>query len=493
MRKARGMNGLLYIEPDVMNYTPAAINYNNPDTYVANDLQYGAVTTGAKKAWETYGFGPNRPVVADIDTGVRWAHEDLTDVVTHAFSWYYFADNGAVIAGNPLADPVLPDRLAESPNAASGGTDFRSGHGTHTAGTIAASGNNGKGVAGVCWNVDLVSYKGLADNRGGTEWTIFGSLWHLAKWKNEKVAKTEGGAPEPRYPHTIPVNMSIAGNAPSHFSADMMEMALEHGIVPICASGNDAAGFAVWPGSYTGCIRVGAVDQFDRRWMYSNWGLDLSVVAPGHLVWSTARDGNSGYEVLSGTSMATPHVTGLVGYMLTFAPDLKADQIKTYLEKNADPVDGQKGFSVLSGHGRINAYRTIGAVIDDMAANRAPESDYVMAPVKVRVKDASGRPVNGAKVWLFNLNEAGTIANYVAVTLTGESFVGVRDDAEIAPEPGVAWFNMLRAGRYKVMCNYLFIDQDRKPAVASAESGPFEVARGGAVNPIEIALDVGAE
>jgi hypothetical protein len=494
MKKARKMDGVMYIEPDTMNYAMAGIEYSNPDTYVASQLQYGVLTTQTKKTWETHGFGPNRPVVVNIDTGVNWHHGDLAGVVKHAFSWYSASNGNALLtdigALNPLNDPEPPDRLATDP-AMPSGTDGH-GHGTHTAGTMAAVGNNGRGVAGVCWNVDLVSYKGLSDSGGGGNWAIYGSLWHLAKWKNQKVTKTIDGkeVEAPRYPHTIPVNYSLGGAVPTHFQADMIEMALEHGIVPICASGNDSSGFASWPGGYTGAIRVGAVSQLDRRVFFSNWGPDMSVMAPGMMVLSTDRSGANYYGYQNGTSMAAPHVTGLVGYMLTFAPDLRADQIKTYLEKNADPVDGQNGFSNLTGWGRINTYRTISAVIADVEAGRAPASDYVFSPVKITVRDGGGRTLNGVNVWLYNCDQAGAITNYVAVCPTGDSFVDVRDNKVLAPEPGVARFNLLRPGYYKAVAQTELFDLDGQEMATYAQTSHiFEVRAGAAVPPIALGLD----
>jgi hypothetical protein len=356
----------------------------------------------------------------------------------------------------------------------SGSTDGH-GHGTHTAGTIAAQGNNGAGVAGVCWGVDLVSYKAVNDRGEGSDWTVFGSLWHLARRK---------GASRPG---AIPVNMSLGTIYAGHFAADMLEAALEHGIVPVCAAGNDSSGFATWPGSYTGAIRVGAVNYLDRRAGDSNWGQDLCVMAPGRDVVSTVP---GGYEAWSGTSMAAPHVAGLAGYMLTFAPDLRADQIRTYIERNADPIDGQKGFDPRFGHGRINTCRTIRAVLDDIENGRAPGSDYAPGPVKVTVLSASGRPFNGAAVYLYNSGPDGSVTNYAGVALTGGSFVGAMDGPAGGAEDGVAWFNMLKPGHYKVAASYSVQDLSGADLSGGAESAVFEVGRAPAAAPVTLSLGI---
>jgi thermitase len=491
MRKARKTPGLRYIEPEIMSYATASFAYSNPDSFVDSGRQYGVLTTLAKKAWEAYGFGPNRPVVANIDTGVRWAHEDFqrpdgTCVVTNAFSWYD-ASGRALLTDvglmNPAGDPAPPDYMAT--NFESGGTDGGA-HGSHTCGTMAAVGNNGKGAAGMCWDVDLVSYKGLSNGGGGGDWTIYGSLWHLAKWKNELV---DG---KPRYPHTIPVNMSLGAAYVVQFQCEMIELAMQHDLIVCAAAGNDRSGIPAWPGSLTGCVRVGGVNHLDRLDAvdgFSNWGPDISVVAPGIRVVSLSSGHDAEYAEMSGTSMAAPHVTGLIGYMLTFAPDLKPDQIKTYLEQNADPIEGQKGHNIRHGWGRINAYKTIGAVMADQAAGRTPPSNYVQAPLKVTVKDGGGNPADGALVWLYNCDQNGNITNFVSVTMAGPSYADMRDNPAAAAEMGTASFSMLRPGYYKVAATAYLVDLEGGGDISTvASSSMVEVRSGSTPTPVAITL-----
>jgi len=476
MKKVRvEVGGLMYIEPDIAHYSTAwdgkavPFAWDKPDPLVASQQQYGVLVTDTMKAWREFGFGPNRAVVADVDTGVNFKHEDLTNTVRHAFTWYNPAGTAllSTVTTNPYRDDEPVDaRLA--PADYTYGTDFEVGdfHGTHTAGTIAAEGNNGKGVAGMCWNVDMVHYKCFFLNGTSSAsytWAVYGSLWHLAKWK-----KTN-------YPHTIPINYSLGSVAPSQFAADMVEMALENNIVICASSGNDYSGFPKWPCSYTGVIRVGATDYKDRRVAYSDWGRDMSVVAPGYDIYSTDGGDPEDYWLMSGTSMATPHVTGLVGYMLTFAPDLKPDQIRTLIEQNADPIDGQQGFSIFTGWGRINTYRTIAAL-----KAGAPPSNYVLSPVKVYVENTIHDPMSSVTVYLYNCNQDGTITNYAGSTITGTSYVDVRDDLKLDAEEGVAIFNGLKPGWYKAVASPRVIDPGTGTAIQIAKSTPaFEIKRGG--------------
>jgi thermitase len=482
MNRVRGLDGLAYIVPELMNYTTAAVAYDNPDRYVKTGDQYGVLTTQALDAWTTHGFGPNRPYVANIDTGVNYRHEDLVDVVTNAFTWYSDGNN-MLPNGNVFSDPEPDDWKATRPNQAQGTDGSDSGHGTHTVGTMAAVGNNGVGVAGMCWQTNLVSYKGLNNAGSGSNWAVYGSLWHLAKWKNEPV----GPDKPPRYPHTIPANLSLGSGLLDQFQIDMVQMALENGIVVVASAGNNYNGVSTFPGSIPGAIRVGAVNYLDRRAGFSNWGPDLSVMAPGRSVLSCLNADANGYLLMSGTSMAVPHVTGLVAHMLTFAPDLTAGQIRTYLEKNADPIEGQKGFDPRYGWGRINALKTISAVIGDLG--RAPASDYVASPVKLYAENR-GRPINGMVVYLYNCDQVGTISNYAAVSITGESYAAMRGDKDLEPEQGVAWFSMLKPGYYRAAAAMRVLSLDEGTFNAYPAASPiFEVGHDAETPPVTLAWD----
>ena len=489
--KAAGtIAGLHYIEPDLMLQHHALeikpIKYDNPDPYVLS-RQWGVHATKTKEAWETYGFGPNKPVVVDVDSGVRFNHEDLSSVVRHAWSWY--ADNGMDLRSGQTEKPE--DEIGPYDYKASGtktNTDedytllglltvSEGGHGTHTAGTIAAVGNNGKGVAGMCWNVDLVSYKGMTNAGSGGSFPVYGSIWHLAKWKNEVVGTDDDGKPIRRYPHTIPVNMSLGSLFANQFASDMIEYGIENGIVVCASSGNSAMRLHNYPASFAGVICVGATDGGDRRAYFSNWGPHVSVVAPGFNIYSVGQPNASAYTDMAGTSMSCPHVTGLVAYMLTFAPDLRPDQIKTYLERNADKVAGKTGFSDEYGHGRINTLKTIKAVIDDVNAGTAPASDYINKRVKVSCvnRTAAGvvSPLNNVAVYLYSCDADGKIINYVASAFSGPSYTTYDRQNKGPVEEGVAYFNLLRPGRY-VAKGYLqfanIIDEVWETELASTDT-----------------------
>lgn len=425
LERLRKTVGLVYVEPETLLTKDGAVGTDHPDP-LAVSQEYSLSLTKAREAWATYGFGPNRPVVVDVDTGVNFAHEDLKDVVKHAFSWYDLSDSNKLIDGTDdpsSAQPIdyIDGKLFTNTDAGSTG-----GHGSHTAGTIAASGNNGVGVAGVCWNADLVSYKALLNGSGGT-WAIYGSLYHLIHWKAAN------------YPHTIAVNMSLGGNAASQFAVDMVEAGLENGIVVIASMGNDGQRLAKYPAAYSGVIAVGATTGNDKKVHFSTSGRNISVSAPGFNIISCYNGSDSDYASESGTSMAAPFVTGLVTYMLTFAPDLDAAQIKTYLEANADLIDGATGFTEGTGWGRVNVLKTIAAVKKDVDAKAVPASAYVNAPLTVTVQNAFQGitlPFANVNATLYACDKDGVVSNYVASSLTDGN--------------ASAYFNLLKPGYYLV-------------------------------------------
>ncbi|HEY9055173.1 MAG TPA: S8 family serine peptidase [Rectinemataceae bacterium] len=306
--------------------------------------------TNALSAYTTYGFGANEVYVADIDTGINRTHEDFQksgqSIVVRAMSAFKSTDGGYnfTFVGNDTA-------FVEVPADENWDED---GHGSHTAGTIAALGNNGIGVAGVAWDkVKLISYKCFSDNAStgsGSDWAVYGGLIDLVEWKEDQEIE-----------QTIPVNMSLGGAYAGSFELEAINYALEHGIVIIASMGNDGTKRAKYPAAYKGVIAVGAVRANGEKVGFSTSGNHISVTAPGYCIYSTTTGADDAYEDMSGTSMSTPFVTGLVAYMLTFEPELTAGQIKTILEETAMDV-GPAGWDAGTGYGIVDVKAAVGRV-----------------------------------------------------------------------------------------------------------------------------------
>jgi thermitase len=414
--------GVLYAHPDMKLATCGGITYGDPDPLTVSE-QYSAYITHAMDAWTTYGFGSATPVIVDVDTGVNWTHEDFqksgSSTVTHAFSWWDLSNNTFIDSGRPI------DYI----NTAVTCTDDDS-HGSHTMGTLGAQGDNGKGVAGVCWQAELVSYKCFNNsdgNNSGSEWAIYGSVVDLVQ--NRSNIST--------YTGTIPVNMSLGGSYAEPFDVDVIQYGLANNVVIICAMGNSGQEETQYPAAYDGVIAVGATDGQDQKAAFSTTGAHISVCAPGLNIISTGNASNSEYFIDSGTSMATPFVTGLAGYMLTFDPNLTPAQIKTELETCADPLGGV-AFSDATGYGRVNVLTTIKDVSTKAAAGTAIAQNYSDNPLNVALVNtlaaASDAPVIYTPVYLYSADASGNLKNYVGC--------GVTDDQ------GLTAFSLLPAGNY---------------------------------------------
>ena len=188
-------------------------------------------------------------------------------------------------------------------------------HGTHVAGTIAASANNTVGVAGVAPNAELSIFKGL--NAGGVGFyaDIIAGIHWLHTTGQAKI-----------------ISMSIGGPSDTALNAELTEAA-NAGALLVAAAGNDGDATANWPAFHASVMSVASVNQGGQRSSFSNCNTDVEIAAPGEDVWSTAP-GNA-YVLLSGTSMATPHVSG-VAAMIMWKKGLSAASTRTLLKSSTE-------------------------------------------------------------------------------------------------------------------------------------------------------------
>ncbi len=468
-KKAKSLSrlpGIAYIEHEIL-YSAPAVERAAPQPPVPGSkgaLEIAGVlndpktwgrfghfeTTGALEAYKRFGFGANDVYAAVIDTGINMNHEDFMEggksIVEFAKSAYVSKDGGKTFTYVGEGEP-----LVEIP----GGENWDNvGHGTHVSGTIAALGNNGIGVAGVAWDkVKLISYKGLGD-RGGSDWAVYSSLSDLAKWKQEKGIT-----------QTIPVNMSLGSNYSSSFSADMISEAQRNGILIVAAAGNDGYRTeATYPAAYQGVLAVSAVRANGEKASFSTVGNFVSVAAPGNSIYSTGNHAADDYFDSSGTSMATPFVTGLIAYMLSFDNTLAPDQIRTIIEESATDL-GMDGRDIIYGHGMVNVEKAIERVVrrDIPAAG----SRYATGTAKVRVSNTSTLYDSGLEgegleklmlqqpVYLYDAD-----GNYVCQTLTSGN-------------DGIAQFSLLKPGRYTARTN--FFGKGAKAVFEVRSEGDVEV------------------
>ncbi|HAR41534.1 MAG TPA: subtilase [Bdellovibrionales bacterium] len=291
------------------------------------------------------GFTGNRKVlVGVIDTGVDWTHPDLIEnIYTNPGEAGELSANGIDDDGNGLIDDVHGwDFESKSKNS-----NDDNGHGSHVAGTIGASGNNGVGVAGVNWQVSILPIKFLDAQGSGS---LQGAIDAIEYAKKMKVSI---------------INASWGGNQFSQLLSDSVKSTGDAGIIFVAAAGNDSSDNDT-AGSYPAgfghpnIIAVAATDNQDNIAKFSNFGRKtVHVAAPGVKILSTTKNG--AYAVLSGTSMASPHVAGVAALLLSLRPEWDYATLKERLIRTSDPMPSLSR-KVLS-KGRVNVMNALNDVV----------------------------------------------------------------------------------------------------------------------------------
>lgn len=304
--------------------------------------------------------------VAIIDTGVRPAHPDLAATLT---------DGKDFVRGGNAADGDGIDDDPADPGDPGPGTSVIF-HGTHVAGTVAAAGNNGLGVTGVAWNTRLMPVRVLGNDGSGTLADIVQGIRYAAGLANDS-----GTLPAQR---ADIINLSLGAlRSCSQAESDVIAAARAAGVVVVAAAGNDATSLPASPASCPGAIAVAAVNSANGRAFYSNFGSWVRVAAPGgdnadrdgdgfpDAVFSThaSRQGAATvdtYDFLIGTSMAAPHVAGVIALMKAVNPTLTPVAIDALLAGGLLTRDiGIPGADEL-GIGLIDAFKAL------QAASNAP-------------------------------------------------------------------------------------------------------------------------
>jgi len=320
-----------YAEPD---YLVRAMVTPNDEFY--NRL-YALPRIGAEQAWDLTTGNPNI-LVAVIDTGVYAGHPDL---------------GGNVVGG---IDLVNGDDDASDDE----------GHGTHTAGIIAAVGNNGRGVAGVCWQCRILPIKALDVEGAGSAFDVARAVRYAA----DRGAKV--------------INLSLGGENDARVLHDAIIYATNRDVLVVVAAGNEATeGNPVeYPAAYPEVLAVGATDAADAHAFFSNYGAYVDIVAPGVDIGSTLwlPDEDEAYGPATGTSEAAPFVAGLAGLIWSANPALKNADVRRILLETVDDL-GPPGRDDLFGAGRINAARAVAAALPAPPPAPAPAPPPAPAPV----------------------------------------------------------------------------------------------------------------
>ncbi len=400
LKRLNTLPGVLLAEPNYKVSTGEVITaaYVNDPQYSS---QWGLQKIGIETAWEKT-TGNSDIVVAVIDTGIDYTHEELAANIWHNPD--EIAGNGADDDGNGLVDDVTGYDFVNRDNDPM--DDNR--HGTHCAGIIGARSNNTVGGAGVSPSVSLMPLKVLAAN--GTGSTL--SIYYGFKYAVENGARI--------------ISMSLGGYGFNYLSYYGAYYAYKNNVLVVAAAGNETNNndaTPVYPASlpFSNIIAVASTGSGDSLSSFSNYGArSVDIAAPGENILSTIP--GNGYAYLSGTSMATPFVSGAAA--LTLAMDDSLTHIKTreFILKNAKKITALEG-KVYTG-GRLD----VGTLMEDsdlqkvlkvvslvpeadasdvavdskirIYFNRAVDPDSVTSS-SVMIKDAGGSVVSGS----FSLNQ----------------------------------------------------------------------------------------
>lgn len=342
-------------EPNIIKKLTSTISDSNISE------QWGMFKINAPSAWDI-STGSNKVQVGILDSGIDANHVDLKNNISSQPLHRDFTSGVEVKINDPIDDY---------------------GHGTHVAGIIGAQGNNGIGVAGINWKIELVSLK-IFNQDGKSDNAILAQAIDYAALNNIAILNFSGGGT-----HDVSLQNAIAN----------------YGGLFVCAAGNHSENIdenPYFPAAYNmdNVITVGASDINDQKsdWNDFNnlWGLfgkagscygkkSVDLFAPGTDILSTVPD--SKYQSMSGTSMATPMVTGVAALLLSNYPTLTPNQLKSAILDNVDQIDSFKDLCVSGG--RLNAFKA-------------------MQSIKYGLKDISNDTAEITKVY-FDINNSYTV------------------------------------------------------------------------------------
>lgn len=311
LNTARGSEYVISAEVD--GTVQAAFAPNDP-AYYNTAFVYAPQRMNAAGAWD-FTLGNPNVVIAILDTGVNANHPEFAGRIVPGYDFINYDAN----------------------------PDDDNGHGTHVAGIATAGTNNGIGNVGICGACSLMPVK-ILSNTGTGLWSQVAAGITFAADNGADI-----------------INLSLGGYSASATMQSAIEYAQQKGILVVAAAGNDNRSDAFYPAAFQDVIGVSATDQNDERWPLSNFGDYIDVAAPGVTIYNTFNDLNNyynGYAFYSGTSMASPHVAGLAGLLLSQDQSRTPAQITALITSTAKDL-GAPGWDPYFGYGRVDADKAL--------------------------------------------------------------------------------------------------------------------------------------
>jgi subtilisin family serine protease len=356
-------SGIAYAEPDWIQHASVMEASGDPQvSSVPNDAffsslyamhntgQTGGTADADIDAVETWDIatGSRSIVVGMIDTGVDYNHPDLA-----ANIW----TNPGEIAGNGIDDDQngFVDDVHGYDFVNNDGDPFDdNSHGTHVSGTIGAIGNNSVGVAGVNWAVSIIGIKFLNATGSGSTTDAVRALNYATMMRRDYGV------------NIVLTNNSWSGGGFSSALRDAIQASGGQNMLFVAAAGNAGSNIDItpsYPASYDldNIISVAATDHNDNFASFSNRGaVGVDLAAPGVAILSTIQ--NSAYSSVTGTSMATAHVSGVAALMWSENPTATYQTVRDALFAGVDPIESLNG--VVATGGRLNALNAVSLVTD---------------------------------------------------------------------------------------------------------------------------------
>jgi len=318
---------------------PASGRYNPPPGSKDSDID-------APAAWNFITGAPEM-IVAVLDTGIDYTHRDLDDNM-----WINQAEANGVEGvdddNNGYTDDIYGYDFANM----DGDPIDDHGHGTHCAGIIGAEGDNNLDISGVCWNVQIMGVKFMGSNGRGDISAAAEAIYYAVENGADVLSNSWGFLPLlPPFPK---------------FLEDAFDYAYSQGVISVASAGNSASTQIDLPAWYDNVISVAATDSNDQKAIFSNYGYQVDMAAPGVDVLSlraanTSRGTvyNNYTTILSGTSMACPHVSAAIAMILSYYPEVDIDQARDIIFETTDYIDAG-----ISTWGRLNLYNAIWYIAD---------------------------------------------------------------------------------------------------------------------------------